>query len=40
MALGHDVSISDCEALVAAADRNGSGGVDPEDFLAICTGQL
>lgn len=39
-ALGVDLSRSDCERLVAAADRDGSGEIDFDEFCAICRGML
>ena len=39
-ALGVDLSLSDCERLVGAADRDGNGVVDFEEFCAICRGML
>jgi Ca2+-binding EF-hand superfamily protein len=39
-ALGVDLSLSDCERLIGAADRDGNGVVDFEEFCAICRGML
>ena len=38
--IGEDVDYKDCEALVAAADADGSGGVDFTEFQRICNEQL
>lgn len=38
--VGADLPIGDCEALVAAADKNGDGTVDFDEFRAICSQQL
>eukprot|EP00930_Biecheleria_cincta_P047303 TRINITY_DN32765_c0_g1_i1.p1 TRINITY_DN32765_c0_g1~~TRINITY_DN32765_c0_g1_i1.p1 ORF type:complete len:425 (-),score=53.78 TRINITY_DN32765_c0_g1_i1:120-1394(-) len=39
-AIGMDLEIRDCEQLIAAADRNGTGTIDFEEFKNICRQQL
>lgn len=40
VALGVDMPMADCVALLAAADANGTDTVDFDEFRAICRGQL
>lgn len=40
VSLGSDVSLEDCERLVMAADADGNGVVDYEEFVAICRDEL
>ena len=39
-ALGVDLSRSDCEHLIAVADKDGTGTVDFGEFRNICRGLL
>ena len=39
-ALGVDLSRSDCQRLVAAADKDGTETIDFGEFRAICRGML
>ena len=39
-ALGTDFTLSECEQLVAAADKHGIGHLGLEEYLALCHGHL
>lgn len=39
-AISTDLEIRDCEQLIAAADRNGTGTIDFEEFKNVCRQQL
>ena len=38
--LGADLSLDDCEKLVGAADRDGNGVVDFQEFCFVCRGEV
>ena len=40
VALGMDLALSDCEQLIAVADRDGDGNIDFGEFVMICRQQL
>ena len=40
VALGEDLPMSDCEALINLADTDGTGTVEFHEFHAICKQQL
>ena len=40
VALGLDLSLEDCQELVAFADRDGTGQVEFDEFKAVCREQL
>ena len=38
--LGSDLSLDDCVQLVSAADRDGNGAVDFQEFCFVCRGEI